>query len=61
MESKPEEDKAVSPISNKGKTVKVRINPKRAITGVGTAGDVVEMDEATAKQYEHDGFVTILK
>jgi hypothetical protein len=61
VENKPEENKAVSPAWNKGKTVKVRINPKRAITGVGTAGDVVEMDEATAKQYERDGFVTILK
>ncbi len=61
MESKPEENKAVSPALNKGKTVKVRINPKRAITGVGKAGDVVEMDEATAKQFERDGFVTILK
>lgn len=61
MESKPDENKAVNQTLNKGKTVKVRINPKRAITGVGTAGDVVEMDEAIAKQYEHDGFVTILK
>lgn len=61
MESKPEENKAVSPVSNKGKTVKVLINPKRAITSIGKAGDVVEMDETTAKQYERDGFVTILK
>jgi hypothetical protein len=61
VEEQPKENKAVIPAFNKGKTVKVRINPKRAITGVGKAGDVVEMDEATAKQYERDGFVTILK
>ncbi len=61
MEEQPKENKAVNPALNKGKTVKVQINPKRAITGVGTAGDVVEMDEATAKQFERDGFVTILK
>lgn len=61
MEEQPKENKVVSPAMNKGKTVKVRINPKRAITGVGKAGDVVEMDEATAKQFERDGFVTILK
>lgn len=61
MEEQPKENKAVSPALNKGKTVKVQINPKRAITGVGKAGDVVEMDETTAKQFERDGFVTILK
>lgn len=61
MEEQPKENKAVTPAANKGRTVKVRINLKRAITNVGKAGDVVEMDEATAKQYERDGFVTILK
>lgn len=61
MEEQTKENKAINPALNKGKTVKVRINPKRAITGVGKAGDVVEMDEATAKQFERDGFVTILK
>jgi hypothetical protein len=61
VEEQPKENKAVSPAMNKSRMVKVRINPKRAITGVGKAGDVVEMDEFAAKQYERDGFVTILK
>jgi len=41
--------------------VKVKILPKRAIAGYGVAGDVVSMPEALAKQYEREGYVTILK
>lgn len=44
-----------------GRKVKVMIRQNRVIEGVGKAGDVVEMDEAVAKQYESDGYVTILK
>lgn len=57
----PKQNKAVTPPSNKTMMVKVKINQNRAIKGVGKAGDVVEMAEAIAKQYEKDGFVTILK
>lgn len=57
----PKQNKAVTPPSNKTMMVKVKINQNRAIKGVGKAGDVVEMTEALAKQYEKDGFVTILK
>lgn len=58
----PKDNKAVTPALNKAeKTVKVRINPKRALIGIGKAGDVVEMKESAAKQYERAGFVTILK
>lgn len=55
----PKEDKAVKPAENK--KVKVKINQGRAITGVGKAGDVVEMTEAAAKQYVRDGYVTLVK
>lgn len=57
----PKDNKVFSPTQNKTKTVKVKINKNREITGVGKAGDVVPMDEATAKNYERDGYVTILK
>ena len=53
------QNKAATPPSNK--TVKVKINQGRAIKGVGKAGDVVEMAEALAKQYERDGYVTLVK
>lgn len=43
MEEQQKENKAVTPAANKGRTVKVRINLKRAIANVGKAGDVVEM------------------
>jgi hypothetical protein len=43
-----------------GKKVKVKIRQGRTITGVGKAGDVVEMDEAKAQEYQRDGYVTIL-
>lgn len=55
----PKQNKAVTPPSNK--TVKVKINQGRAIKGVGKAGDVVEMAEAIAKQYERSGYVTLVK
>lgn len=55
------DNKVFTPVLNKAKTVKVRIRQNRAINGVGKAGDVVEMTEATAKKYERDGYVTILK
>lgn len=55
----PKENKLMQPPSNK--KVKVKISQNREITGVGKAGDVVFMDEAVAKQYERDGFVTIQK
>lgn len=59
----PKENKALPPSPSKGqsKKVKVKIRQNRAITGVGKAGDVVEMDEAQARMFEHEGFVTILK
>ncbi len=58
----PEENKSVTPSENKAVAmVKVQIKPKRAIAGYGVAGDVVPMPEALAKQYERDGYVTILK
>ena len=53
-------NKSFTPVHNKAKMVKVRINPKRAIEGYGNAGDVVDMPEALAKVYERDGYVTIL-
>lgn len=57
-----EENKSVTPSENKAVAmVKVQIKPKRAIAGYGVAGDVVSMPEALAKQYERDGYVTILK
>lgn len=55
------DNKIFTPTQNKAKTVKVKINKNREITGVGKAGDVVSMDEAVAKIYERDGYVTILK
>jgi hypothetical protein len=55
----PKQNKSATPPSNK--TVKVKINQGRAIKGVGKAGDVVEMVEALAKQYERDGYVTLVK
>lgn len=57
----PKENKVFTPTTNKAKTVKVKINKNREITGVGKAGDVVTMDESVAKIYERDGYVTILK
>jgi len=57
----PKENKVFEPVLNKAKTVKVKINKNREITGVGKAGDVVSIDEAIAKKYERDGYVTILK
>jgi len=53
------EDKNFRPSFNK-KVVKVRINQNRAISGVGKAGDVVEMTEQDAEKYAQMGFVTIL-
>lgn len=55
----PKDNKGFTPKVNK--KVKVMISKNRAIEGVGKAGDVVEMDEAVARQYELDGYVTILK
>lgn len=52
-------NKAFSPSENK--KVKVKIKKGRAIAGVGKAGDVVDMSEAQAKQYEKDGYVEIVK
>ena len=61
MEEK-KENKSFAPTANKTeKMVKVRINAKRSIQGYGKAGDVVEMPETLAKQYERDGYVTLLK
>lgn len=57
----PKDNKIFTPSLNKAKTVKVKINKNREITGVGKAGDVVSMDAAVAKIYERDGYVTILK
>ncbi len=58
----PEENKSFTHSENKAVAmVKVQIKPKRAIAGYGVAGDVVPMPEALAKQYERDGYVTILK
>lgn len=57
----PKDNKVFEPVFNKAKTVKVKINKNREITGVGKAGDVVTMDEAVAKIYQRDGYVTILK
>lgn len=65
----PKENKGLTPplapphqknADGEGKKVKVKIRQGRAITGAGKAGDVVEMDEATAREYERDGYVTIL-
>lgn len=57
---------ALSPSSNASHSerearVKVKINPKRAITGYGKAGEVVEMPEALAQHYARIGYVVILK
>lgn len=49
------------PKREEGRKVKVKIRQNRAIEGVGKAGDIVEMDEALAKWFERDGFVTILE
>ena len=68
----PKENKALEPDltpdpSPKGeggrgvRKVKVKIRQNREIAGVGKAGDVVEMTEADARQYEREGYVTILK
>lgn len=64
----PKENKGMNPTpaSPKGeelkkRKVKVKIRQGRAITGVGEAGDVVEMDETKAQEYERDGYLTILK
>lgn len=58
MEEQKENKSAVPPSNKK---LKVKINQGRAIKNVGKAGDVVEMSEALAKQYEQSGFVTIVK
>jgi len=42
------------------KKVKVKIKPLRGIGGYGFAGEEVKMPEDEAKQYEKDGYVTIL-
>lgn len=55
----PKENKAITPSFNK-KMVKVKINQNRAITGVGKAGDEIEMTEQDAEKYEQSGYVTIL-
>lgn len=55
------EEKTEKPKPSSGKKLKVKINQGRAIKGVGTAGDVVQMDESVALQYARDGFVTIVK
>lgn len=59
MEDQVKENKGFQSPSNK--KVKVMINKNRAMAGIGKAGDVVEMTEALAKQYESDGYVTILE
>jgi hypothetical protein len=41
--------------------VKAKIRPGCAITGYGKAGDVVDMPESLALEYERDGYVTILE
>lgn len=55
----PKKNKAITPSFNK-KMVKVKINQNRAITGVGKAGDEIEMTEQDAEKYEQSGYVTIL-
>lgn len=57
-EEKP--NKSFVPPVNK-KLVKVMISKNRSIEGVGKAGEIVEMTERLARQYERDGYVTILK
>lgn len=56
----PVDNKLMQPPANK-KLVKVKICQNRAIEGVGKAGDVVEMAEQTARQYEREGYVIILE
>lgn len=60
LDTHKEQERATRPAID-GKMVKVRISKGRAITGYGKAGDVVDMPEELAKQYERDGYVEILK
>ena len=42
------------------KMVKIKINAKRAIAGVGNAGDVVEVSELVAMNFVAQGLATII-
>lgn len=55
-------NKARWPSENKSeeKMVKIKINPNRAIAGIGKAGDVVEVGELVAKNFVGQGLATII-
>lgn len=62
MEEKKEEEKtnkAFTPSSNK--MVSVKINHKRAVAGLGKAGDVVKVSEHEAERLVAKGLATIVK
>ena len=69
----PVENKAKFPVEKKdfgqekaekpkksGNTLRVQVKPRRAVTGIGGAGTIAEIDKGLAKELEADGFVTIL-
>lgn len=57
------ENKVIAPEENKApvaKKVRVQINPKRNVTGVGQAGETKRIDSDLAKSLRSQGLVTIL-
>jgi hypothetical protein len=50
------QNKVMQPMPNKAVTVKIKIKENRAITGVGKAGDVIEVSELAAKNFVSLGF-----
>lgn len=62
IEAKMEEPKVnKSWAPSKNKTVKIKINANRAISGLGKAGDVVEVSELVADNFVAQGLATIIK
>ena len=58
----PKANKAMqSPPSNKAAMVKIKINPNRAIAGIGKAGEVIEVSELVAKNFVAQGLATIIE
>lgn len=59
----PSENKVLYPSQNKGgvtSAVWIRINPGRAIAGLGVAGDAVQVSQLVAMNFVAQGLATII-
>lgn len=57
------ENKVMLPYENKApqKKVLVRVNPRRAVVGVGAEGETKRIDSDLAQDLQAEGLVTILE